>query len=191
MTEVKPYDRQESETQKAYAAFCVYRDLGKSRSLDAAYDLLKERQNSGKRASGFLCKWSKQHSWVSRAEQYDLDLEQRRRLEREQQESAAYNKKISDYRNLNEALGLAFMDLSLDLTFCLQKIVKPIRAKLTNPDPDKPVTIDEKRILSDFPSSLRALSAACEVGSRMAGDSYHLTVLIEKMNKAIGGASDV
>jgi len=75
------WERQPGEPAKAYAAFCVYRDLPASeRSLTAAYG-----RHSGKnaRAPGFWAEWSRDWLWVERAAAYDAYLDGERRRIRE------------------------------------------------------------------------------------------------------------
>jgi hypothetical protein len=75
------WERQLGETSKAYAAFCVYRDLGPQRSLEA---VRKEFAKNGKRISiKFLGRWSAKYRWVERAAAYDDYLDRRRREEKE------------------------------------------------------------------------------------------------------------
>lgn len=85
-----PYERQEGESGQAYAAFCLYRDLGPSRSMDAAY--LKGREKAGKGGNsggqkkavpGQWWRWSAEHEWKRRAESFDQERE------REERETAA------------------------------------------------------------------------------------------------------
>lgn len=90
-----PWSRQlDGETSRAYACFCLYRDMGEGRSLDKAYqkDLeiqrakdpeKKEYQKSNNRASGRWRHWSRHHNWVERARAWDdylsaLELQARR-----------------------------------------------------------------------------------------------------------------
>lgn len=58
------WERQEGETTKAYAAFCVYRDLGSDRSLSKAAESL------GK-SKPMMEQWSSKYDWVKRAEAWD------------------------------------------------------------------------------------------------------------------------
>lgn len=71
------WERRPGETAKAYAAFCVYRDLGPSRSLEKAAQAMgyKSRKN--------FSVWHSKHEWVKRAEAYDEYLERRKREEHE------------------------------------------------------------------------------------------------------------
>lgn len=75
------WERQPGESSKAYAAFCVYRDLGPQRSLDGAR---RTFERGGKRISvKFLGRWSSRYNWVARCEVYDDYIERRKREERE------------------------------------------------------------------------------------------------------------
>lgn len=69
----KPWDRRENETTKAYEAFCIYRDMGRERSLAKVSE---KQQKSG----SLIGRWSREHGWVDRAAQWDDEQE---RIERE------------------------------------------------------------------------------------------------------------
>ena len=75
VSKVKPWERQDSESAKAYEAFSVYRDMGADRSL------AKVGQEIGK-STKMMEKWSKAHNWVERAEAWDR--EQDRILQKQQ-----------------------------------------------------------------------------------------------------------
>lgn len=69
----------EKETSKAFAAFCVYRNLGVTRSVDKVAE--QARQNPVKTSSCTRCldDWSSRFKWVERAKAYDVyQLEQQR-----------------------------------------------------------------------------------------------------------------
>jgi hypothetical protein len=74
----QPWDRLTGESSKAFANFCLYRDMGVSRSLrKAAVDgrcTAKLRQ---------LERWSTRHKWVERAADYDAYLDRLARFESE------------------------------------------------------------------------------------------------------------
>ncbi len=81
VTEAASYERQQGETREAYDAFCAYRDLGPKRSVDAAYNSV--RQSSGKsaakRAGGTWWKWAAENEWKRRSEAFDDDDDRKRR----------------------------------------------------------------------------------------------------------------
>lgn len=75
------WEQQPGESARAFAAFCIYRDLGAKRSLNAAY---QEQSGSTSTAPGTWTAWSREHAWVERAEAYDQHLEQVRLAARDQ-----------------------------------------------------------------------------------------------------------
>ena len=80
-SDVKPWERQEGESAKAFEAFTIYAGLGADRSLRAV------AQQLGK-SKTLMDRWSSTYGWVARAAEYDADLQRkahdlhRRRLER-------------------------------------------------------------------------------------------------------------
>lgn len=76
------WTRREEETARAYACFCVYRDLNSRRSLAEAYRQETGREEA-KQAPGTWAGWYAKFDWKKRAEAYDAHLEERRRAERE------------------------------------------------------------------------------------------------------------
>ncbi|MBA2691749.1 MAG: hypothetical protein H0U65_04535 [Rubrobacter sp.] len=75
------YERQEGETSAQYAAFAAYRDLGITRSIVKAIE--SSGSSPSKQRRNWEA-WSSKNMWVARAEAYDAEMEQRRRLEREE-----------------------------------------------------------------------------------------------------------
>lgn len=64
MDDIRPWDRQPSETAKAYEAFCVYRDMGLKRNVRAvAAHLTKSEQ--------LIKGWSSRHKWPDRIREWD------------------------------------------------------------------------------------------------------------------------
>lgn len=82
----QPWERQEGETSKAYAAFCRYRRMDPSkRSLEAS---LGRDKSSGKLR--YVQDLSSKHDWVARAAAYDdyKDALVRQRLEQQRLDMA-------------------------------------------------------------------------------------------------------
>jgi len=66
------WERVSGETQKAFEAFCIYRDMGASRSLRKVADQL------GK-SSRLIKKWSSLNGWVKRTTAYDDYMDRKAR----------------------------------------------------------------------------------------------------------------
>lgn len=74
----KSWDRQETESARAYQAFFEYAKMGPNRSLAKVCEKLKKNRRT-------VEKWSSEWSWTKRALEYDADL---RRIEVEEQREA-------------------------------------------------------------------------------------------------------
>jgi len=78
--ELEPWLQQPNETEEAYTAFCLYRDLGPRRTIDLAYRQQLSNNRATKitememRASGRWTHWSVIHDWRRRALAYDRHL---------------------------------------------------------------------------------------------------------------------
>ena len=89
MTKNKPsadkWERQKSESSKAYAAFCSYRDMGVSRSLVKIVNIVYGESTEGKLSVNLrqLSTWSSKYGWVARVEAYDDYLESKLRRDNE------------------------------------------------------------------------------------------------------------
>ena len=76
-----PWDRQTGETVKAFAAFCIYRDLPAiDRSIVAA--VAEHRKHGGKASVRNWETWSSLYNWRERGLSSDSDLASRRRIRR-------------------------------------------------------------------------------------------------------------
>lgn len=102
-----------NETAKAYAAYCVYRDLGEKRSIEAV------RENTGKR-QGYerqLMRWSSKYDWVERAKQYDAYLANKARVQAEDEHLAElweYRKQLAFSSRAALSAGQRALRLALE-----------------------------------------------------------------------------
>ena len=105
---LKPWEKQEGENSKPYAAFCAYRDMGVNRSLAKTIPLFYGENYSGKTVGKQrqLEVWSSKHEWVKRVEEYDVYLETTERLENE--------KAIKDMAKRHAQASLLTMSKAVD-----------------------------------------------------------------------------
>ncbi len=78
------------ESDRAYAAFCVYRDYGPERSISKARQEYKAQHPRSRPYQNTWEGWSSKYSWVARSQTYDqhmdsVALEERERLWKERQ----------------------------------------------------------------------------------------------------------
>lgn len=84
-----PWEQQAGESAKAYAAFCLYRDLGSRRSLDEASrsyhrsgrDIQHASAGRSPRASGTIRRWAQRYNWLARARAWDQEAERIKQAE--------------------------------------------------------------------------------------------------------------
>lgn len=65
-TDTEPWLRLPTDTSKSFEAFIVYRDLGPSRTLQKAADMLRK-------SGGTVRRWASRHHWAERAAAFDQD----------------------------------------------------------------------------------------------------------------------
>lgn len=74
MGETKPWERQDEETVKQFEAFCIYRDLGKGRSLQKVSTQLSKSMTLMKR-------WSAKNDWIERVAAWEDEQDRLIRIE--------------------------------------------------------------------------------------------------------------
>ena len=94
----EPWDRRENETTKAYEAFCIYRDMGRERSLSKVAERLQKSDT-------LMGRWSRENKWVDRAAKWDDEQD---RIERETAQREQV-KAIKDMRKRHADLGQAML----------------------------------------------------------------------------------
>jgi len=90
------WERQKDESSRAYAAFCVYRDLGIERSLDKALATANKKPTNRRH----WARWMEKYNWVKRTKAYDDYIERKKREEKE--------KAILDMAERHAKLAMAF-----------------------------------------------------------------------------------
>jgi len=145
-----PWERQPGESVRAYAAFCVYRDLpAGERSLRRAAEIIVQTSSKPRRASSVqrqLSDWSARWRWVERAAAWDEEQDRLRRArqaravqemaERHARQAVAYQEKA-----LRRLMGMEPEELSPKeaLMFFIEA------AKLERLARGEPDTIQEQR----------------------------------------------
>lgn len=130
--EIKPikkeiFERLDNETQKAWQAFVVYRDLGYERSIANAAKVLGKSPRTVEH-------WCLKYNWVERAKAYDEYLENKKREEKEKailemverhaKMAMAFQQRIAERLNALDPEELSPADLAkwLDISTKLERI---------------------------------------------------------------------
>lgn len=86
----KPWERQKGESEKAYEAFSIYRDMGEKRTIVAVVKRLEKSRS-------LIDRWKDRWEWTERVRVYDNDLEKEARA-----------KAIKDRKDMTERhIGIA------------------------------------------------------------------------------------
>lgn len=127
-----PWERRENESTKAYEAFCIYRDMGRERSLSKVAEKLQK-------SFTLMGRWSREYGWVDRAAKWDDEQD---RIEREQAQKEQA-KAIREMRKRHADLAQAML-------------IKSARALARIPDDEiKPVDVSR---MVDIASKLERIS---------------------------------
>jgi hypothetical protein len=128
--ELKSYDRQENETIKAYTAFCIYRDLGTSRTIEkTAEKYYKPDPSQGKascRSTSQLRLWSSANNWIDRCKDYDRDIELTQRSIKSEVDRDAYIKDLENYQLQQKAIGTAALNFTARSLQAIDYALRPI-----------------------------------------------------------------
>lgn len=161
MSDKPIYEKLESETAKAYEAFCMYRDMGPTRTLER----LREKIGGSGR---HLQTWSYTHDWIKRVEVYDTEQEAIARQILEEENRESYREKLRKYRQEDEEIGNALRATAVI-------VLKKFRAFANdlNPKDIKP---------SNAANIVRAIDTCLTQGDRLLSDSLAIEKLLQQMS---------
>ena len=138
---MRAYERQPGETQRAFDAFKVYRDLGAERSLARAAEIYYGSSTNRSQ----LGVWSRKHDWVARAAQRDdyIDMIRRQAVEDHAVsaalERAEREERLRDLNLTNDEKAAEVSRLYLDAA---QQLIEQLplvtQTTVREPDPDNP-----------------------------------------------------
>jgi len=91
------WERLDTDTDKSYEAFCIYRDMGSNRTLrKLAQELNKTLTQIGD--------WSSKHNWQERVSAYDDYLREEHRIRLETAKLKVAENVLDDYEELRKAV---------------------------------------------------------------------------------------
>lgn len=164
---MEPWERQPGETQRAYAAFGVYRDMGSSRSLTSAHRALRGQEGGktgARKAPSYWQAWSARYAWQERVALYDAHRDRKAREGRE----AEHLKELDEFRKQEKQLASATIQSAIAL-------LGKANARLQEIKPgDIPVAA--------LPSVYRAAAAVAEAASNSKAQALAVEELIEALN---------
>lgn len=194
MSEREAWDQLPDESAKAFAAFCIYRDLPPDKRSLLEVSRQYYRSPDAKRPAGRITKWSADHKWPERATMRDAwreDLRRDAELAEEQKRAEVWAQRRIDIRE--EAWGLA-----LGLIERAQEIMElPVTRKTEKEELVKEEVDAERGVIVQFitrnvviePLGIRARDSALigriavEMARLAAGLSGHTPLTDEDLSK--------
>lgn len=159
MSEKNTWDKRDSETNKSYNAFLVYKDLGVVRTLPKASIKFYGMDTDGKRHQ-FL-RWSSAHSWVSRCADWDLE-EERLRVEQKRKDIRDMDRRQAKDGMRLSKIGMKNIELQAADDLPLDKNGNPIQPKI-------PVTESTKLFTEGVKAERIARGEAAEISEHKGG----------------------
>jgi hypothetical protein len=177
----KPWEfNEELDTAKSFQAFCVYRDLGPTRTIDQAFCVYKERQEGAKKASGYFDKWSIKGKWVDRSKAYDLNQEQLRRADSSLEARQKHEDRLEEVRSITEALALTRLKSSLRSAVLVRDTIAWLEKECKQGDRS---ILNEKQ--ADFLLTLISIqnkdAATIETSLKLADESLGIKDLVDRL----------
>lgn len=95
------WERLETDTDKSFEAFCIYRDMGANRSLRKVCEKVYGKSTVNLR---YIEEWSTTHNWQERVSAYDAYTAEKRRKRKEQERIRIEGNVLKDYHALRKAI---------------------------------------------------------------------------------------
>ena len=166
---MRPYDRQDSDTDKSYAAFRRYLEMGPDRSLERVVSAVGKKSGY----SRVVARWSSRHNWVARARAYDDDENTRINAEIQRDRAKERRERLKYLRAMRAkgGEGLAKVDIESatlgEITRLLTTALDRLKEEYESVAEDD-ATIDEVAMLNNLSpeeqEQLAALAAKAAQG---------------------------
>lgn len=103
----EPWERQKGESEKAFEAFTVYRDMGEKRTIVAVCKQLEKSRT-------LIDRWKDRWDWLERVRAYDNDLEREARAKAVKDRKDMTTRHISIAMQLQKKALEALQELSVE-----------------------------------------------------------------------------
>lgn len=168
------------DTAKSFQGFSFYRDLGPTRSLDAAFTLYRQ-QKSNKTASGFFNNWSTSGHWVDRALAFDIENDRTRREDLSIDGRLKHEQRLEEVRSVAEAIALARLQTSLRSALLVRDTISSLQDECK---------VGNRFVMNDVQSARLLLlvsiqnkdASTIEASLKLADEALGIQLLQDKMS---------
>lgn len=178
--ENKSYDRQGKETIKAYAAFCLYRDMGVDRTLKQTE---KKYYAAGDGQTSRITKnirqiqlWSSANNWVDRCKDYDRDQQLILREHTTRKNIEEHDRELEQFRQSNKAMGSALLAMGARLMKIGDRVAREIEGK-------EKITAADLDTFLKLPASVKAIANFATIGGDLTADGLLIRQMLEKLKE--------
>lgn len=180
----KSSDRRQGETNKAWAAFCVYRDIGLNRTYEKVCEKIyaaDDGQNPARNVSQVRA-WSKANDWIERCRDYDADRELAERAIRAEFDRDGYIKDLEKYKLQQKAIGTAAMNFTARSLTAIDHALSDIHEAVKTKRP-----LTGKQIYTLFSAQLAGKNAMAisTAGDEMAARGLAVEELMKQVEHEI------
>lgn len=92
------WERLDTDTDKSFQAFCIYRDMGSNRSLRKVAKKLSKSET-------LINRWSMNHKWNDRTSEYDTYQAEQSRIRKENARAEIEADALADYAVIRKAIA--------------------------------------------------------------------------------------
>lgn len=178
--DIKSYDRRENETIKAYAAFCIYRDMGVGRTHEKTAEIYYKPEGSQSKATcrstSQLRLWSSANNWIDRCKDYDRDEQILERERVRARNAAQHDQELEQFRQSNKAMGSALMAMGARLMKIGDRVAREIENK-------ERITAADLDTFLKLPASIKAIANFATIGGDLTADGLLIRQILEKIKE--------
>jgi hypothetical protein len=169
------WDRLPGEPDKAWAAFCSYRDMPVSgRSIKAAQELQTGKKLKTRQPSRHWLSWSSKWNWVARARACDAHRE----LQNRDLIEAQHRDKLQDHLDQQQRVARANVEASVRLLDLANARLKGVEADLKK----KPKVTEIPR---DVVAAIRVAAQAGDAASAARSEALGVEELLAMLDEGV------
>lgn len=118
------FDRQPTDTNRSWAAFEIYREMGAMRSLDKLLVLMRERFGQAAPCSRSLDNWSAKFRWQERVQAWDLEQSRLKEEIAQKIRLEEYRAEVERLRKTEQQIGQGLISTSVDALKMLKELMQ-------------------------------------------------------------------
>ena len=166
------------DTAKSYRAFTCYRDLGPTRTLQAAFCIYKGDPKGSIKAGRFFLDWSRKGEWVNRANAFDLENDRIRQSDLSSEARKTHEQRLEQIRSTAESLAIKQLEASLKMTLLVNDAIERLKVRWESGEGEELQNANLLLILASIKSKD---SGTVENSLRLADEALGIQLLQDRL----------